>query len=350
MSKKIKWGIIGAGGIARRRTLPSMKFCENAEIVAIMDKDTAALKSMQEQYGINAVYTEEDDLINDENVEAIYVATPVCFHKTQALKVLNANKHLLLEKPIGLNLTEAEEIMACAKASSSKLGIGMIMKMHPAHQKIRELIARGDLGDIVNCRAQLTCWFPDMENNWRQKFATGGGGALVDMGIHCIDLLRYLLDDEVVSVYGDVATKTFKYEVDDSADFMMRMASGANCFVDVHFNIPDNAAKGVLEIYGTKGSVLASGTISQDGGGEVILTLSDQTDGYNSQQNREDASPSRLLDFAREPIYAKQIEHFSNAILNDTEPFTTIENAYETAKIVDAIYTSSKERKAIDVK
>ena len=343
MNKKVKWGIIAAGGIAKRRTLPAMQFCENAEIVAVMDKSVEALKSIREEYGIPYIYEDEDELLNNPEVEAVYVASPVCFHKEQARKVLAAGKHLLLEKPIGLTLEEAEEVKNYAEHSPQKVGIGMVMKMHPGHQKIRELIKQGTLGEIVNCRAQLTCWFPDMENNWRQKWATGGGGALVDMGIHCVDLLRYLLDDDVEKVYGDVATKTFQYEVDDSADCMLRMKKGANCFVDVHFNIPDEAAKGVLEIYGTKGSVMATGTIGQDGGGEILLTLSDQSGGYNSQQNRDNTNATQCLEFERENIYAKQMTQFSDVILNGGEAFTTIENAYETMRIIDALYRSAKE-------
>lgn len=347
LDKKVKWGIIAAGGIAKRRTLPAMHLCDNAEIIAVMDKDEDALKSIQKEYGIRNVYDNEDELLHNPEVEAVYVASPVCFHKEQARKVLAVGKHLLLEKPIGLTLEEAKDVLNYVKEVPQKAGVGMVMKMHPGHQKIRALIQEGSLGNIVNCRAQLTCWFPDMEHNWRQKKATGGGGALVDMGIHCIDLLQYLLDDEVEKVYADVATKTFRYEVDDSADCMLRMKKGANCFIDVHFNIPDEAAWGMLEIYGTKGSIIATGTIGQDGGGEIRLALSDSNTAYDSQQNRENKNAIQLLEYERQDIYARQITQMSEAIINNTEVFTTIQQAYETMRVIDALYRSSKEEKAV---
>lgn len=349
MSRKIRWGIIGAGGIAQRRTLPAMEEITNAEIIAVMDKNPAVLTTISKTYGIQAVYEEEDALLQHPGIDAVYVASPVCFHLEQARKVLEAGKHLLLEKPMGLDLKEAEKVIEYARNTDRKVGIGMVMKLHPGHQKIREIIKKGVLGDIVNCRAQLTCWFPEMDRNWRQSRATGGGGALVDMGIHCVDLLRFLLDDEVEQVYGDVATKTFSYEVDDSADCMLRMKKGANCFVDVHFNIPDEAAKGVLEIYGTKGSILASGTIGQTGEGDIYLTVSGEDMGYDSQQNRCGASATSRLEYPKENIYAQQIMQFSDAILNDTEVFTTTEDAYRTARVIDALYRSSAEGRVIPV-
>lgn len=347
MDKKVKWGIIAAGGIAMRRTLPAMEFCKNAEIIAVMDKNVEALKEIQREYGIPYIYEDEDELLKNPEVESVYVASPVCFHKEQARKVLATGRHLLLEKPVGLTLEEAEEVRTYAEQSKLKVGIGMVMKMHPGHRKIREMIRQGVLGEIVNCRARLTCWFPDMENNWRQKWSTGGGGALVDMGIHCIDLVRWLLDDDVETVYGDVCTKTFHYEVDDSADCILRMKKGTACFVDVHFNIPDECSQGILEIYGTKGSIMAYGTIGQDSGGKIFVTLSGQQDGYHSQQNRDDVSAARLLEYEQENIYARQIAQFSEMVLHGGKPSTTIDHACETMRVIDALYRSAREETVV---
>lgn len=344
MAKKIKWGIIAAGGIAKRRTLPAMQYCDNAVIVAVMDKNPTALKNIQEEYGITAIYEDEDELLKNPEIEAVYVASPVSFHKEQARKVLEAGKHLLLEKPIGLNIKEAEEILSYAKChSNQKVGIGMVIKHHPAHQEIRKLIKKGLLGDIVGCRAQFFDWFPDIEGDWRQKKSTGGGGVLVDMGIHCIDLLCYLLDDEVEKVYADIATKTFRYEVDDSADCMLRTKKGATLYVDTHYNLPEKSAKGSLEIYGTRGSILATGTIGQEGTGEVLLSLFDEDSDYAGQPKQQQ------LDYEVKNIYARQITDFSNAIIDNTQPLTTIDNAYKTARIIDALYRSSEEERVIRV-
>ena len=308
MGRKVNWGIIAAGGIARRRTLPAMKDVPNAVITGIMDKNQNVLDEISEEYKITDTYTEEQELLNNPQIEAVYVASPVCFHKKQALEVLHAGKSLLLEKPLAMNEEDAREIVQTALKKGQTAGVAMVMKHHPAHRKMKKLIESGVIGDIVSCRAQLNCWFPDMEGNWRQKKATAGGGALVDMGTHCIDILKYLLDDHVEWVFGDIGTRTFSYEVDDSADCILHMKKGATCYIDVHFNIPDEAAKGMLEIYGTKG---------------------------------------QKVDYERENIYGRQIEEFSKAIEEGLTVSTSFEDAFETVKIIDALYKSSKEKKAV---
>ena len=181
MGRKVNWGIIAAGGIARRRTLPAMKDVPNAVITGIMDKNQKVLDEISEEYKITDTYTEEQELLNNPQIEAVYVASPVCFHKKQALEVLHAGKSLLLEKPLAMNEEDAREIVQTALKKGQTAGVAMVMKHHPAHRKMKKLIESGVIGDIVSCRAQLNCWFPDMEGNWRQKKATAGGLSSVNI-------------------------------------------------------------------------------------------------------------------------------------------------------------------------
>lgn len=349
MNKKVKWGIIGVGGIAKRRTLPAMDCVPNAEIIAIMDKNVNDMIELSKKYGISDIYTSEDDLLKNPDIDAVYVASPVVYHKEQALKVLRAGKHLLLEKPLGLNKKESEEILKVSQQYNVKAGAAMIMRFHDGHQKMKELVKEGALGDIVSGRAQLTCWFPDMENNWRQSFATAGGGALMDMGIHCIDLLSYIIGDNVVKAGGIIERKTFRYEVEDSASALIKMSKGAVCYIDANYNIPDEAAKCFLEIYGTKGSILANGTIGQDGGGEIFVTLSSESQGYNSKQSRTNISNEYKLEYEHGNMYAKQITSFSECILKDTKPEVAFDEAFSIMKVIDTLYRASKEEKFLEV-
>lgn len=349
MRKRVNWGIIAAGGIARRRTLPAMNTVSNATVVGVMDRNTKILDEIAEEYKIERIYTAEEDLLNDSEIDAVYVASPVCFHKEQAIRVLKAGKNLLLEKPLAMNEEDAREILRTASEEKKTAGVAMVMKHHPAHKKIKQLIEEGMIGDIVSCRAQINCWFPDMAGNWRQKKETAGGGALEDMGTHCIDILRYLLNDEVEWVFGDIETKTFQYEVDDSADCILHMKKGTTCYIDAHFNIPDEAAHGMLEIYGTKGSIIAKGTIGQDGKGEIFLNQCGM-DEYDSSQVRKESGLGQKVEYQRENIYGVQIEEFSDAVLGEGEVMTSIEDAMNTVKIIDALYKSAEEKKVIYLK
>lgn len=349
MTRKVKWGIIGAGGIARRRTLPAIGEVSNAEIIGIMDKSKEALEEMAKEYNIPYVYENEEDLINNPEIEAIYIASPVGFHKEQARKVIASGKHILLEKPIGLDLEESKEIVTLAKNADIKAGAALVMRFHDGHQKMRDLVQEGKLGQIVSARAQLTCWFPKMENNWRQNIKTAGGGSLLDMGIHCIDLLRYILADEVEEVCGFIDNKIFDYEVEDSATIIMKMKKGVVCTIDNYFNIPDEAAKCLFEIYGTKGSIIATRTIGQDGGGAIELVLSGDDKGYQSQQERENATDDAKLDFEKCNMYARQIESFSDAILKDKQPEISLMEAYKDMEVIEYSYLSAKQKKVLKI-
>jgi predicted dehydrogenase len=211
------------------------------------------------------------------------------------------------------------------------------MRYHAYHQAIKKIIAEGKIGDIVSMRAQFTCWYPKMEGAWRQDKTISGGGALMDMGIHCIDLLQYLSGLEAVECRGYAYNQTFGYSADDSSAVIMKMNNGALAYVDSNFNIPDAAAKCPLEFYGTKGSIIATGTLGQDEAGTVeILATSDDT-GYDAQQNRSLVTAETLkVEFGN--MYTKEIEAFAEAVLSDTEPPVNGRNTILVQRIIDAIY------------
>lgn len=339
----IKWGVIGCGGIADRRTIPGMMLAKNAELVAVMDANGEVAEKVREKYNATYAFDNVEDLLALEEIQAVYIASPVFCHKEQAFAAAKAKKHILLEKPMALTCEESQEIADYCKAQGVKLGIGLMMRFHTYHQEMKKLIADGKLGDIVSMRGQLTCWYPDIPNNWRQDKARSGGGALMDMGIHCIDLLQYISGLTAKEVTGFSATQTFNYNADDSAAIVMKMDNGAFAFVDANFNIPDAAARCRLEFYGTKGSILAEGTVSQIEGGNVDILISDDTLGYDANQDRNEPVPLKL-DVTFGNMYTKEVESFGNAILNDTEPAITAEEAIALQKIVESAYLASEDK------
>lgn len=341
--KKIKWGVIGCGGIAYRRTIPGMMLAENSELIAVMDTNFEAAKKVKEEFGAQYAFATVEEVLALDEIDAVYIATPVFCHKEQAMAAAKAKKHILLEKPMGLSVAESTEIAEFCKAQGVKLGVGLMMRFSGYHQKMKELVAAGTIGDIVSMRGQLTCWYPEIPGNWRQDKARSGGGALMDMGIHCIDLLQYISGTEAETVTCFAQNQTFNYSADDSAALLMKMKSGATAFVDANFNIPDNAAKCRLEFYGTCGSILAEGTISQVETGTIELTVSDDSACYNAQQNREDANDTKSVEVVTGNMYEKEISAFANAILTDSEPVITAEDGIFVQKIVETAYLASEE-------
>jgi len=246
----------------------------------------------------------------------------------------------LLEKPLGLTLQDSIDIIELCEKEGVKLGVGLMMRYHAYHQAIKKLISDGVIGDIVSMRAQFTCWYPKIENCWRQDKSLSGGGALMDMGIHCIDLLQYVSGLEAVECTGYAYNQTFGYNADDSAAVIMRMSNGALAYVDSNFNIPDAAAKCPLEFYGTKGSITAVGTLAQEEGGTVEILAADDSAGYDAQQNRS-LVQSRSIKVEFGNMYTKEIEAFSDAVINDTEPPVNGRNTILVQKVIDAIYNNN---------
>ena len=347
---KIRWGIIGCGGIADRRTLPGMMLSDKVEIVAVMDPNEEVAQMCKEKYGAKYAFTNFEDVLALSEVETVYIASPVFFHKEQAIKAAKAKKHILLEKPVALSVLDAEEIKSACQENNVKISIGFLMRFHGYHQKIKEIISEGKIGNIVSMRGQFTCWYPDMEGAWRQQKELSGGGALMDMGIHVIDLLHYITGLKTVEVAAFNQTQTFNYKVDDSSNLIMKMNNGSVAYVDSNFNIPDAASVAKLEFYGTKGSIVARGTLAQDEVGNVDIVISDDNIGYDANQERGELSVVSLEGTPLGNMYTKEVDGLCDAIVNNTDVPVSIESAIFNQKVIEAAYQSTAEKKFITVK
>ena len=131
---KIKWGVIGCGGIADRRTLPGMMLASNAELIAVMDANKAAADACKEKYNAKYAFDKMEDVLAIDEIQAVYIASPVFCHKEQAFAAADAGKDILIEKPVGLTSAEAEEIAAYCEAKGVKMGVGFMMRFHSYHQ------------------------------------------------------------------------------------------------------------------------------------------------------------------------------------------------------------------------
>ena len=335
---KVKWGVIGCGGIADRRTLPGMMLADNAELIAVMDANPDAANAVREKYNAKYAFSSAEELLALDEIQAVYSASPVFCHKEQVELAAKAKKHILLEKPMGLTVAEAKEIADICEKEGVKLGVAFMMRFHTYHQQMRELIQSGKIGEIVSARAQFTCWYPEMDNCWRQNKTLSGGGAMLDMGIHAIDLIRYISGQEIAETSGFTGNQIFKYNVDDAGIGVYKMESGALCVVEAAFNIPDDVSESKLEFYGTKGCIIAKGTLSQIEDGEVkVLAIGDAGE-YDAQQNRSTVEPITLTG-AGGNMYTKEIEAFGKAVLGEAEIPVTAADAINSQKAIEDLYT-----------
>jgi len=346
MSRKLKWGVIGSGGIAGRRTIPEgIAGARNAELSVVFDIDQQVNVEVAKEFG--AEQAASINQLLDTDIDAIYVATPAHVHAEQVRAGADAGKHVLCEKPLGMTVAEAEDMIELCRQKEIKLGCAFMMRFVAQHQKALRLIEEGRLGKPVYARAQLSCWYPPIEGAWRQDPATGGGGTLIDMGGHCIDLLEMFFG-KVGRVSCFVNNTIHNYKSEDSATAMLFFENGALGTVDTFFCIPDNSSKNVLELYGSKGSILAEGTIGQGPAGRMVAFLEQDGRDYEAQQVRTAAQGMAI---EPDPVntYQAEIEEFSQAIIDDREPAISGELGLRSQKIMTACYESARSDKVIDI-
>jgi predicted dehydrogenase len=346
VKNKIKWGVIGSGGIARRRTIPEgIMNSANASLAAVYDINSEVNSEVARQFNAVAVGTIQE-LINSD-VDAIYVASPVNVHFEHVITCARGKKHVLCEKPLGMSMAETKKMIATCKTEGVRLGTSFMMRFLAQHQAALQMIKDGKLGKPVYGRAQLSCWYPPIEGAWRQDPATGGGGSLMDMGSHCIDLLEMFFG-KIKSLSCFINNTVHPYKSEDSAIVSILFENGAMGTVDTCFCIPDNSSKNILELYGSKGSILSKGTIGQGSAGEMVAWLETDTSGYNAQQSRESGDGIKINP---SPVntYRAEIEEFSSAILEKREPGNNIELGLESQKIMAACYESAKTGKIINI-
>jgi predicted dehydrogenase len=343
----IRWGVIGAGGIADRRTIPEgIVPAAGSQLVAVQDVVEDRVRAVAAKYKVPHCFTSEADLLSCDDVDAVYIATPTHLHAAQVKAAAAAGKHVLCEKPLGMTQQEVEEeIQVCADAGV-KLGVNFMMRFHACHVKLREMIQAGDLGRLVFGRAELTCWYPPIPGAFRQDPVLGGGGSLIDMGNHCIDLLEFLLG-RAVEVSCFTGNLVQDYRSEDTAVAMLRFSSGAVGVVDNLFNVPDAAARNALEVYGSQGSVVAFGTIGQDSGGCLSAVLEGTGRAYDAAQVRDAGAQASTITPPVVNMYRAHIEAFCAAIAKDTEPPVTGEDGLWSHRVIDACYEAARSGRTV---
>jgi len=335
--RKINWGVIGSGGIARRRTIPEGIYpAKNAILHAVFDINQKSNEEVAREYGAKATGSIKELL--ESGIDAVYVASPANLHLEHVIACAEAGKHVLCEKPLGKNVEEAEKMISACNAAQVKLGTALMMRFHTQHQAALKMVNEGKIGKPVFGRAQLSCWYPPIDGAWRQDPLTGGGGSLMDMGSHCLDLLEMFFGElDTVSCF--ISNNVHNYKSEDSAIVSLKFKNGALATVDTFFCIPDNSSKNVLELYGSMGSILAKGTVGQGDTGEMVAYLESDTTGYDAQQGREETD---AISIKPEPenTYLSEIFEFSNALLENRTPLNNEVIGLQSQKVLAACYKS----------
>jgi predicted dehydrogenase len=264
----VRWGIIGAGDIARKQTACAIGHASNSELVAVTRRTLAGAQAFAKEFGAAKAYDRTEQIVADSDIDAVYVASPVHLHASQTIAAARANKHVLVEKPMAMSTAECREMIRVCKEHKVQLMVCYYQRFNARHQMARNLVQQGAIGRVTMAHARFGCLAPPQPGSWRQDPAKAGGGALMDLGVHCIDILRYVLG-EVEGVSALVDTLAFDYVVDDTATLLLQFGSGAHGVVSAAFSVAelDIDTLDYLEIAGTDGRLWTSPLFSKDSGG-----------------------------------------------------------------------------------
>jgi len=348
---KLRFGVIGAGGIADRRTIPGMMLANNAVLTAVMGPNLERTEKIRAKYAAKRAYDSEEALLNDPEVDAVYIATPIVEHARQAKLAADHGKHILIEKPLAMTADEGEEVVKYCAERNVMIAAGFMMRFGSHVMSMKKAVAEGRIGQVVSGYTQFTVWLPYEEGNWRQIKAKAGGGAMMDLSVHTIDLMEYITGMRVTQVAAMNEKLAFpepQYDVEDSSTILLRMENGAQCVVQSNFNVPDEVARWRVEFFGTKGRLMGDTMIGQIDGGKLNAVFLEKNVGYSSEQTHNDLEGIEIKgDFGN--MYTREIESFADSVLNDKPLVVPASDAVHIQRIMEAAYRSGEEMKIIKV-
>jgi len=348
-TKRIGWGVIGACGIAKRRTIPEgIVPAGNARLVAVTDINQQGAAEVAKEFKATAV-PDVATLLAHPEVDAVYVATPNNVHKEQVIAAARARKHVLCEKPLANTAAEIRAMIAACKKARVRLGVGFMMRFNAYHRAIKDMIRKRQLGKPVMVRGQMTCWYPPFKGAWRQAKSIGGGGPLVDMGSHVVDVMEQFFG-RTRSVTARTYNRVHKYEVEDTCVALYEFASGVPGILDVSFGIPDEASEFVLEVYGSRGAIKGKYSLAQGPGGEFRVCLLGKVGGYDAQQQVDEKGGFRPWTVKTKNTYRSEIEAFSQAILDGKPAPVRGEDGLWNHKVMEATYKAAATGRVVSLR
>lgn len=246
----IRWGILGCGDVAEKKGGPALYQAEGSALVAVMRRDREKAEDFARRHGACRAYDTVEGLLADPEVDAIYIATPPHLHCGQTLLAAAAGKQILVEKPMALNPQECEQMIAACETAGVSLHVAYYRRFWPKFQAVKAALDSGAIGTLLGARLQLCTRAP--HTGWRVDPALSGGGHVVDVGSHRLDILLYLLGD-IAEVHAFASNRLQHHAAENDSVFALRFTSGVVASAGFHFHT--QPTRDVLEVFGSEGTL-----------------------------------------------------------------------------------------------
>jgi len=338
------WGIVSTGRHPDQKIVPAMKRAGGNRLVGVFSRDRGRAEAFAGVHGIPAAYDSLADLLKNPEVQAVFIASPNSLHALHTKMAAEAGKHVLVEKPMTVSVSEALDMVRACQKSGVKLGVGFHLRHHPGHRRARQLIREGILGVITLAQAQFC--FPDkrgvvdlprrpaLSQWWEDPAMTGGAYSIMGMGVHALDLLHSLLDRPITEVAAITDGQTAQKPLENIAVIALRFAGGTVGTVCCGRRVPDTRNDAV--IYGTAGRVWLKDTLYEPLEGRLEV-VSDSV-------NLEEPYAGDLLS-----LYQREIEAFQRAVQGQEEFEASGIDGLRAVQVASAIIESASTGRTVKI-
>lgn len=321
--QKIKWGILSTAKIGREKVIPAIQKGKYCDVVAIASRNIEQAQVVANNLGIQKVFGSYEELLTDAEIEAIYIPLPNHMHVEWAIKCLEAGKHVLCEKPIGLSSTEAIKLRDAAQQKPQlKIMEAFMYRFHPQWQLTKQLVDDGRIGGLKIVQSFFSYYNVDMNNIRNQKEA--GGGGIMDIGCYCISFARFLFNRQPDRVVGTVEYDPSSH-TDRLASGILDFATGTSTFTCSTQLMPYQR----VNILGTEGRI------------EIEIPVNTPPDkSTRIWLHSKDESEEIVFD----PVdqYTLQADAFAKSVLDNSPVPTDLEDSINNMKVIEALFQSSQ--------
>jgi predicted dehydrogenase len=329
----INYGIVGFGRHAVKRLMPGFALATNSRVTALCRRDLAATRESARQYAIPQAFDSVADLCRSPQVDAVFVATPNASHLQDVLTAFACGKPVLCEKPMAIHADECRQMVEAARKAKLLLGVAQVFRFEESTARLRDRIAAGQIGKPLFARSEFsTPAGPGHPRAWINNLAVAGGGPIADVGVHCIDTLRFILQDEVVRVSAQAVSDAHSGDVEASATLLLEFSRGTLGTVAVSFR---GEYRTPLEIIGNSGVLRADDGLTVEHPIQLELRR-------NGAVVESETISNRLA-------YARQVDAFSSTVEGIGIFPAPGEQGWQNQEILDAAYRSIKTGKVEDV-
>ena len=323
----IRWGVLGAANIALKKVIPGMKKCRYSVVAAIASRDGERARRAANETGVPKSYGSYEELLADEEIDAIYNPLPNHLHVPWTKKAAESGKHVLCEKPLALTAGEAEELVGVRDKTGVKIGEAFMVRTHPQWLRAREIVRSGAIGELRSILSVFSYFNRDPKNI--RNIAEIGGGAVMDIGCYPITMSRFFFEREPARVAA-LVDRDPDMKTDRLSSALLDFAPGQAVFTCSTQLAPFQR----MQVFGTKGRVELEipYNIPPDEPSRIFIDDGSQLAGKSA----------RVEEFPVADQYAIQADAFSRAILYHTEVPVPLEDAVANMRVIEAVLRSGQ--------